>query len=169
MQQPEASARRPTLPRFVRVLGTLWLGAIGAIIVGALLAPHIGRITDSVLHLTTYRDWTRVTLDTNTPYFDLSSPVTAIKSYYSALYRGDGTRMERLTTGAAQRQMRARMAHAEAATSDTMYRSYLYVDRSSDVAVVITETFHLFWKRGLRFALQKEASDWRIAHITVVK
>ena len=47
---PPASGRR-----FLRIAGFLWLGVLLAILVGALVAPHVGRIADVVLHATAHR------------------------------------------------------------------------------------------------------------------
>jgi hypothetical protein len=33
---------------------------------------------------------------------------------------------------------------------------------------VVVEKFHLFWKHGLRFVLQRQAGDWQIVGIESV-
>jgi hypothetical protein len=83
--------------RFLRVLGSIWLVIMALTLGGAALAPYLGQIADFVLQHTLHRQWTRFTLDAEQPFFDLSTPTRAVQSYYSALYQGNVTSMERLT------------------------------------------------------------------------
>ena len=75
--------------RFLRVLGTIWLVIMALTLGGAALAPYLGQIADIVLQQTVHRHWTRLTLDAEQPFFDLSTPTRAVQSYYSALYQGN--------------------------------------------------------------------------------
>lgn len=168
MPNPENTDHTASRRKFLRVVGALWIIAVVAIIVGALLAPHMGRLVDFVLSQTLHRDWTRLALRVAQPYFDLSAPEHTIKSYYSALYRGDAAAMARLTTGAFHQQMQQRMAHAEPVAEQTTYRSYLHTERRDEQQAVLTEKFHLFWQRGLRFTLRQRAADWHIVAVELV-
>jgi hypothetical protein len=168
MPEEEKIARPASSHRFLRVVGVLWLVVIGAILVGALLAPYVGRMADFVLSQTTHRDWTRLTLEVTQPYFDLTAPEHTIKSYYSALYRGDAAAMARLTEGPLHTQMQQRMAQAEPSTEQRTYRSYLLPERRQPRQAVITEKFHLFWQRGLRFVLKRTGPDWRIVAVSLI-
>ena len=168
MRHQKETTHRPSVPKFVRVVGALWLGVVAAILLGALLAPRLGHIADVFLHYTVHRDWRHLSLHTEAPFFNLSTPTHAVKSYYSALYRSDARRMERLTHGTLHQQMRRRMAQREVAAG-TIYRSYLHTEHRDAAQVVVIEKFHLFWKRGLRFSLQRIATDWRITHIALVR
>jgi hypothetical protein len=153
----------------LRIAGLLWLGALLVILVGALVAPHVGRIADAVLHYTAHRHWTLLTLSTAQTFVDLSSPPHTVKSYYSALYRGDVATMDRLTRGAFRDQMRLRVVHAEAAPPDTLYRSYLNTEMQAPHLAVVTEKFHLFWQRGLLFHLEHNGTEWQIVRVELVQ
>lgn len=162
--QPQQSSHR-----FLRIAGLLWLVAVLAIVIGALVAPHLGRLTDVLLYHTVHRDWQRLSLQTARPFFDLSTPQRTVKTYYSALYRGDADAMQRLTDEPFRTQIRQRMAHAEATSERPAYRSYVRLDESAPARAVVLEKFHLFWQRGLRFTLQRTAADWRIVGIDLVQ
>jgi hypothetical protein len=168
MPEEEKTARPGSSHRFLRVVGVLWLVVIAAILVGALLAPYLGRMADFVLSQTTHGDWTRLTLRVGQSYFDLTTPEHTIKSYYSALYRGDAAAMARLTAGAFHTQMQQRMAYAEPVTEQITYRSYLLTERRQPQQAVITEKFHLFWQRGLRFVLRRTGTDWHIVAVELI-
>lgn len=152
--------------KFLRWLVLGWLIAVGLTLAGAVLAPHAGRLLDFVLWQTAYRRWQPLRLDTQRPFFDLSRPELAVKSYYSALYRGDRAHMARLTTGALQAAMQHRLA--QAAPVAMRYRSYLYLEHLAEAEARVLEKFHLFWRRGLRFHLQREAGEWRLAEVTLL-
>jgi hypothetical protein len=155
--------------KFLRIAGLLWLGTLLIILVGALVAPHVGRIADAVLHYTAYRHWTLLTLSTAQTFVDLSSPPHTVKSYYSALYRGDVATMDRLTRGAFRDQMRLRVVHAEATPPDTLYRSYLNTEMQAPHLAVVMEKFHLFWQRGLLFHLEHSGTEWQIVRVELVQ
>ena len=155
--------------KFLKVVGVLWGAAILIILLATLLAPCFGRMVDFILHQTTYRDWSRLTLHVQQPFFDLSAPLYTVKSYYSALYRGDAAAMERLTTDTFQEQMRLRVAHTQPVTDTALYRSYLRTEQAEPPDVAVVEKFHLFWKRGLRFRLRRNATDWRIAQVELLQ
>jgi hypothetical protein len=156
---------RDTRSRFLKVVGLIWGGAILAIIMVALLAPHVGRMADFVLHQTAYRDWSRLTLYVERGFFDLSTPRATIKSYYSALYREDAVAMQQLTSGVLQEQMRLRMSKSQPATGPSVYRSYLRTTKSEAQDVMVVEKFHLFWQQGLRFHLRQAGVAWRIDQV----
>jgi hypothetical protein len=132
---------------------------------GVVLAPHLGQIADIVLHHTIHRHWIRLTFEAERSFFDLSTPTRTVQSYYSALYQGNVTSMERLTQGAFRDQMRLRVASATAAPAFTPYRSFVRAEMRGAHEAVVLEKFHLFWKHGLRFVLQRSASDWQIVGI----
>jgi hypothetical protein len=162
MKPQDQSDPQPGLPKFVRVVGAIWLVVVLVLLIGALLAPHIGRMTDVLLHLTSHRAWTRMQLQTNELFFDLSTPIQSVKSYYSALYRGDAAHMARLTEEPLRQHMHQHLSQREATPAVTVYHSYLHTEQQSANDAVVVEKFHLFWKRGLRFYLQRHATDWRI-------
>jgi hypothetical protein len=168
MRHDNETKQQDSRRKFLRVVGVLWVAAVLATLVGALVAPHLGRMADFVLHQTVHRHWTRLALQTEQPFVDLSTPVRTVKSYYSALYRGDATAMERLTTGPFREQMRLRLAHAERSSSSAPYRSYLRTETSAAQSAVVVEKFHLFWQRGLRFSLQRHVADWCINGIEIM-
>jgi hypothetical protein len=154
---------------FLRVMAILWGTAVLVTLIGALAAPYLGRMADFVLHQTVQRDWMRLTLRTARPFFDLSAPEHTIKSYYSALYRGDAAAMERLTAGPFREQMRRRMTHAEAALDNPTYRSYLRTEEHTPQHTAVVEKFHLFWQRGLRFHLRRNDADWHIVGVDLMR
>jgi hypothetical protein len=154
--------------RFLRIAGMLWLVVILAILIGTLLAPHIGRLADVLLHYTAYRHWTLLTLRPEEAFFDLSVPVHTVKSYYSALYRRDAAAMERLTAGPFRDQMRQRLRHTEGTPVYPAYRSYLHTELPPSHSAAVTEKFHLFWQRGLQFQLAQHAAEWRIVGLMLV-
>jgi hypothetical protein len=162
--RPHASGRQ-----FLRIAGLLWLGVLLAILVGALVAPHVGRIADVVLYYTAHRHWTLLTLRLAEPFFDLSTPAHTVKSYYSALYRRDAAAMERLTAGPFRDQMLQRVTHAEAALPNTTYRSYLHTEMPTPQRAVVREKFHLFWQRGLRFLLEQHGAEWHMLGVELVQ
>ncbi len=166
-QEPEAP-QPDTRLRFLRVLGTIWIVVVALTLAGAVLAPHLGQIADFALHQTVHRHWARLTLDAERPFFDLSTPTRAVQSYYSALYQGSVTSIERLTQGALREHMRLRVADARTAPAFTPYRSFVRAEMRDDHEAVVLEKFHLFWKHGLRFLLQRDAGDWQIVSIEPV-
>jgi len=168
MHQESEAPQPDTRLRFLRVLGTVWVVAVTLTLGGMVLAPHLGQIADFVLHQTIHRHWTRLTFDAERPFFDLSTPTRAVQSYYTALYQGNVTSMERLTQGALREQMRLRLASTASAPAFTPYRSFVWAERRGDHEAVVLEKFHLFWKHGLRFLLQRDAGDWQIVGIEPV-
>lgn len=161
----DESPRRPELPKYVRVVGTIWLVLLAAVLIGVLLAPHMGRIIDGVLHQTSHRQWTAIRLQPDEVYFDRSMPIRTVRSYYSALYRGHANDMEALTDGALREQMRRRMQDHEAAQEVAIYRSFARVIEEAATRAVVEEKFHLFWQQGLRFVLHDAADGWRVAEV----
>jgi hypothetical protein len=159
MPQPDARLR------FLRALGTIWLIIMVLTLGGAVLVPYLGQIADFVLQHTVHRHWTRFALEAEQPFFDLSTPSRAVQSYYSALYQGNVTSMERLTHGVFREQMRLRVVATATAPALTSYRSFVRTEMQGDREAIVFEKFHLFWKQGLRFLLQREAGDWQIVGI----
>jgi len=151
--------------RFLRVLGTIWLVIMVLTLGGAVLVPYLGPIADFVLQQTVHRQWTRFALEAEQSFFDLSTPMRAVQSYYSALYQGNITGMERLTRGAFREQMRLRVAATATAPAFTPYRSFMRTEMQGDREAVVFEKFHLFWKQGLRFLLQRESQDWQVVGV----
>jgi hypothetical protein len=161
MDEDEAPHRRE-LPKYVRVVGTIWLGLLIAVLIGVLLAPHVGRIIDTVLHQTSHRQWTAIQLQPDVPYFDRSMPIRTVKSYYSALYRVSANEMMALTDGALREQMQRRMQYREASDGLEIYRSSVRVTEKASTRAVVEEKFHLFWRQGLRFMMHYASDGWRI-------
>jgi hypothetical protein len=64
--------------------------------------------------------------------------------------------------------MRLRLASTASAPAFTPYRSFVWAERRGDHEAVVLEKFHLFWKHGLRFLLQRDAGDWQIMGIEPV-
>jgi hypothetical protein len=165
-ESPAPDTRRT----FLRVVGVLWAVLVVSILVSAALAPHMGRITDFFLHQTMYRRWIRMTLTVNQPVSDASTPVATVQSYYSALYQGDASRLGRLTQGDFGAQVQQRLRSAEGGrTRDTVaYQSYLWTARQAEQGAIVHEKMHLFWRRGLRFHLQRLGTDWAIVTVDVM-
>ncbi len=159
------SSRQAGLPAFVRIGGLIWLGLIVAILLGTVLAPYMGRAIDMILHQTSHRAWQAIHLEAGTQYFNLSTPLKTISSYYSTLSRQDGVQMDRLSTGTFREQMRQRLAHAETTSNPMTYRSFVIVEREEKGRAVVVEKFHLFWDRGLRFRLERTDDEWRIIRV----
>jgi hypothetical protein len=165
----EKPVRRTELPTFVRIGGAIWLGLIVAVLLGALLAPHASRLLDVGLNYTSHRQWTILRLQAEPPFFDVSTPIRTVHSYYSALYRRDAARMDRLTDGPFRQQMRQRFIHAEAPSDAPAYRSFVTVVQQDGSVAVVIEKFHLFWQRGLRFSLQRTDAEWRIIGVGLLE
>ncbi len=165
MMHEDESPRRLELPKYVRVVGAIWLVLLMAVVIGALLAPHMGRIIDGVLHQTSHRQWSAIWLQPEVAYFDRSTPVYTVQSYYSALYRASASDMEALTEGALREEMRRRMPHREAAVEAAVYRSFARVIEKAETRAVVEEKFHLFWRQGLRFVLHHGADGWRVVEV----
>ena len=169
---PNPSAGQPdTRLKFMRIVGGVAAALVIAVVVGTYAAPHMGRLTDIVLNHTWHRDWAPLTLPADEPFFDLSTPFLAVRSYYSALYQGDAAHLAALAVEPFREQLRVRLQHAEApsGTDRIVYRSYLFTVMQGGGRAVVTEKFHLFWQRGLRFQLQRTAAGWSIAGVTLVK
>ena len=169
MSHADTPRRHTSGHKFVRIVGLLWLGVVLVILAGALVAPYVGRIADVILHYTAHRHWTLLTLHPAHTFVDFSSPAHTVKSYYSALYRGDGATMDRLTIGPFRDQMRLRVVHAEAVPPQTTYRSYLNTEVYAPHLAVVREKFHLFWQRGLHFHLERSGTDWQIVRVELVQ
>lgn len=148
--------------KLLRLLGILLLALVALTLTSAVLAPYAGRIADVLLQHTLHWQWTALVIDRDTVLPRLETPAQAVQSYYSALYQGDSTSMERLTAGDFRAAMRQRLSHGSAAPAFTPYRSYLRTDMQSDREAFVIEKFHLFWQRGLRFRLQRQATGWQI-------
>jgi hypothetical protein len=163
-QEPEAPQPDARL-RLLRVLGTIWLVIMALTLGGAALAPYLGQIADMVLQHTVQRHWTHFTLNAEQPFFDLSTPTRAVQSYYSALYQGSVSNMDQLTRGAFREQMHLRVAATVTAPAFTPYRSFVRTEMQGDHEAIVFEKFHLFWKHGLRFLLQRETGNWQIVGV----
>jgi hypothetical protein len=169
---PNPSAGQPdTRLKFIRIVGGVAAALIITVVVGTYAAPHMGRLADIVLNHTWHRDWTRLTLPADEAFSDLSTPFLAVRSYYSALYQGDATNLTALAVEPFREELRLRLQHAEAPSGADrfIYRSYLFTVMQGGGRVVVTEKFHLFWQRGLRFQLQRAAAGWSIAGVTLMK
>jgi len=165
MMHEDESPRRPELPKYVRVVGTIWLVLLIAVVIAVFLAPHVGRIIDMILHQTSHRQWTAIRLQSDVGFFDRSMPIHTVRSYYSALYRGNANDMEALTAGDLRAQMRRRMPYHEAAKEVTIYRSFARVIEETATRAVVEEKFHLFWRQGLRFVMHYAAGGWRVVEV----
>jgi hypothetical protein len=165
MMHEDESPRRPELPKYVRVAGTIWLVLLFAVLIGVLLAPHVGRMIDVVLHQTSHRQWTVIRLQPDVVYFDRSMPIRTVRSYYSALYRVSASDMEALTDGALREQMRRHMPYREVAKEVAIYRSFARVTEETATRAVVEEKFHLFWRHGLRFVMHYTADGWRVVEV----
>jgi len=168
MMHEDEAPRRPELPKYVRVVGTIWLVLLSAVVIGVLLAPHVGRLIDVVLHQTSHRQWTAIRLQPAVVYFDRSMPIPTVRSYYSALYRVSASDMEALTDGALREQVRRRMQYREAVVDAAIYRSFARVIEEVESRAVVEEKFHLFWRQGLRFVLQDAADGWRVVEVAAL-
>ncbi len=155
----------------MRIVGGVAAALVIALVVGTYAAPHVGRMADIVLNHTWHRDWTSLTLPADEAFFDLSTPFLAVRSYYSALYQGDVTHLSELAVAPFQEQLRLRLQHAEtpASAHRIIYRSYLFTVLQGGGRAVVTEKFHLFWQRGLRFQLQRTHAGWSIAGVALVQ
>ena len=168
---PNLTAGQPdTRLKFIRIVGGVAAALVIAVVVGTYAAPHMGRLTDSVLNHTWHRGWTRLTLPADEAFFDLSTPFLAVRSYYSALYQGDASNLSELAVEPFRQQLRVRLQHAEAPSGADrlIYRSYLFTVMQGGGRAVVTEKFHLFWQRGLRFQLQRTPAGWSIAGVSLV-
>ena len=154
----------------MRIVGGVAAALVIAVVVGTYAAPHMGRLTDIVLNHTWHRGWTRLTLPADEAFFDLSTPFLAVRSYYSALYQGDATHLAELSVEPFRQELRVRLQHAEAPSGadPIIYRSYLFTVMQGGGRAVVTEKFHLFWQRGLRFQLRRTPAGWSIAGVTLV-
>lgn len=168
---PNPPAAQPdTRLKFMRVVGGVAALLVLAVVIGTYAAPHMGRLTDLVLNHTWHRDWTYLTLPADEAFFDLSTPFLAVRSYYSALYQGDATHVAELAVEPFRGQLRLRLQHAEAASGAEriIYRSYLLTVKQGGGRAVVTEKFHLFWQRGLRFQLLRTPHGWSISSVTLM-
>ena len=169
---PHPAAGQPDARlKFMRVVGGAAAVVAIVVVVGAYALPHAGRLADVVLNHAWHRDWTRLTLPTDEAFFDLSTPVLAVRSYYSALYQGDATNLTELAAGPFREQLRLRLQHAEApADADrVIYRSYLLTVMQGGGRAVVNEKFHLFWQHGLRFQLRRTRAGWTITRVTLAR
>ncbi len=166
MMHEDESPSRPELPKYIRVVGSIWLTLILAVLISVVMAPYVGRIVDTALHQTSHRQWTAIRLQPQEVYFDRSLPIRAVQSYYSALYRASANDMDALTAGPLREQMQERMRHREVAADAEVYRSFAQVAEQEAAWAVVEEKFHLFWKRGLRFVMTSAADGWRVVQVT---
>lgn len=168
---PNPSTGQPdTRLKFMRVVGGVAVALVIVVVVATYTAPHMGRLTDIVLNHTWHRDWTSLTLSANEAFFDLSTPFLTVRSYYSALYQGDATHLAALAVEPFREQLRLRLQHAEAPSSAEriIYRSYLFTVMQGGGRAVVTEKFHLFWQRGLRFQLLRTPDGWSITSVALM-
>ena len=166
MMHENEAPRHHQLPKYVRVVGTIWLVLLVAVVIAVLLAPHVGRIIDVILLQTSHRQWTVLRLPPDEVFFDRSMPIHTVRSYYSALYRGNANDMEALTASALREQMRRRMMYREVAQEVAMYRSFVRVIEETATRAVVEEKFHLFWRQGLRFIMHYATEGWRVVEVT---
>jgi hypothetical protein len=166
MMHEDEAPRPHQLPKYVRVVGTFWLVLLVAVVIAVLLAPHAGRIIDVILLQTSHRQWTVLRLQPDEVFFDRSMPIHTVRSYYSALYRGNANDMEALTASRLREQMRRRMTYREVAQEVAMYRSFVHVIEATATRAVVEEKFHLFWRQGLRFVMHYAAGGWRVVEVT---
>ena len=171
MDSNSSAGQLDTRLKFIRIVGGAAAALVIVVVVATYTAPHVGRITDVVLNHTWHRDWARLSLPADEAFFDLSTPFLAVRSYYSALYQADATNLPELAVEPFRGQLRLRLQHAEAPSGAEriIYRSYLFTVMQGGGRAVVTEKFHLFWQRGLRFQLQRTAAGWSIAGVTLVK
>lgn len=156
--------------RFLRIILILWGVAVGAILIATTFAPYAAGVTDTVLHWTSHRHWHALHLETERPFFDLSTPVTVVKSYYSALYREDYGHLEQLTHSLFRDQIRQRQEHRKdaAPAAARTYQSFVFVQKQSTDEAVVVEKFHLFWRQGLRFSMQRQSDHWSIGALELL-
>ena len=169
---PNPSAGQPdTRLKFIRVVGGVAAALIIVIVVATYAVPHMGRLADIVLNHTWHRDWTPLTLPADEAFFDLSTPFLAVRSYYSALYQGDATNLATLAVEPFRNDLSLRLQHAEAPSGADriVYRSYLFTVMQGGGRAVVTEKFHLFWQRGLRFQLRRTPAGWSIAGVILIQ
>ncbi len=166
MMHEDESPRRPELPRYIRVVGAIWLTVLLAVLISVVMAPYVGRIVDTVMHQTSHRQWTAIRLQPQEVYFDRSQPIHTVQSYYSALYRASANDMDGLTAGPLREQMQQRMRYREVATDTAEYQSFARVTEREATWAVVEEKFHLFWNRGLRFVMTSTADGWRVVQVT---
>ena len=169
---PNLSAGQPdSRLKFMRIVGGVAAVLVIVVVVGTYTAPHVGRVTDIVLNHTWHRDWTHLTLPADEAFFDLSTPFLAVRSYYSALYQADASNLSSLAVEPFRQQLRVRLQHAEAPSGADriVYRSYLFTVMQGGGRAVVTEKFHLFWQRGLRFQLVRIRDGWSISELTMVR
>ncbi len=159
-------ARRPELPRYVRVGGAIWLTVLLAILISVIMAPYVGPMVDTAMHQTSHRQWTAIRLQPQEVFFDRSQPIQTVQSYYSALYRASANDMDALTAGPLREQMRKRMQYREVSTNTDVYRSFAHVAEQEATWAVVEEKFHLHWSRGLRFTMTSAADGWRVVQVT---
>ena len=171
MDRSSSAGQPDTRLKFIRVVGGVAAALVIAVVVGTYAAPHMGRLADIVLNHTRHRDWTSLTLSADEAFFDLSTPSLAVRSYYSALYQGDATHLTELAVEPFREQLRVRLEHAEvpSSTDRIVYRSYLFTVLQGGGRAVVTEKFHLFWQRGLRFQLLRMRTGWSITSVTLVQ
>ena len=169
-ENPSAGTPAPPL-KFIRVVAGVAAALIIVVVVATYTAPHVGRITDTILNHTWHRDWTRLALPAGEAFFDLSTPSLTVRSYYSALYQADPTHLAQLAVEPFREQLRLRMQHAELPTDADrlVYRSYLFTVMQGGGRAVVTEKFHLFWQHGLRFQLRRTTDGWSISELTMVR
>ena len=170
MDEGRASQQRVSGGRFLRLILILWGIAVGAIIIAAAFAPYATAITDAVLHWTSHRHWHALYLETKQPFFDLTTPVAVVKSYYSALYRNDYRSLEHLTYGLFRDQIHQRQEHHQDTTpvAATTYQSFILVQEQHADEAVVVEKFHLFWHQGLRFSLRRQGDHWLIGTLELL-
>ena len=157
--------------KFMRIVGGVAAVLVIVVVVASYTAPHVGRVTDIVLNHTWHRDWTHLTLSADEAFFDLSTPFLAVRSYYSALYQADASNLSALAVEPFREQLRVRLQYAEAPSGAgrIVYRSYLFTVMQGGGRAVVTEKFHLFWQRGLRFQLLRTPAGWSISELTIVR
>ena len=171
MDRSSSAGQPDTRLKFIRIVAGVAAALIIAVVVGTYAAPHMGRLADIVLNHTWHRDWMRLTLPADEAFFDLSTPFLAVRSYYSALYRGDATNLTALAVEPFREKLRLRLQHAEAPSGADriVYRSYLFTVMQGGGRAVVNEKFHLFWQRGLRFQLLRMRTGWSITSVTLVQ
>lgn len=166
MMHEDESSPPPELPKYIRVVGSIFLTVLLAVVISLVMAPYMARIVDTALHQTSHRQWTAIRLQPQEVYFDRSLPIRTVQSYYSALYRASASDMDTLTAGPLREQMQRRMHHREATANAEVYRSFALVAEQEANWAVVEEKFHLFWKRGLRFVMNASEEGWQVVQVT---